>query len=101
MSVTADQYYLVGWRQRDIAKIELASKLFPLNRNIALGPSLYYLVQNYPSEKALFYINKGLRYDPNAVDLLQAKVTYSMMLGKDASETYAKLIKIAPKLKTR
>lgn len=100
LSIVADQYYLVGWKQRDINKIEISANLFPLNRNIALGPSLYYLVQNYPSEKALSYLNRGLAYDPNAVDLLQAKVTYSLMLGKqeEATETYQKLITIAPGL---
>ncbi len=78
----------------------MASKLFPLNRNIALGPSLFYLAENFPSERALIYLNRGLTYDPNAVDLLQAKVTYSLMLGKqkDATDTYIKLIAIAPKI---
>ena len=102
LSVIADQYYLIGWKQHDIDKIEMASKLFPLNRNIALGPSLFYLVENFPSEKALSYLDKGLSYDPNAVDLLQAKVTYSLMLGKqkDATEAYNRLIMLAPKLNT-
>lgn len=76
--------------------------MFPLNRNVALGPALYYLVKNEPSEIAIDYLNKGLRYDPNAVDLLQSKVTYSLMLGKqnDATETYSRLIRLAPKLNT-
>ena len=78
----------------------MAAKLFPLNRNIALGPALFYLVENFPSEKALNYLDKGLSYDPNAVDLLQAKVTYSLMLGKqkDATKAYNRLIVLAPKL---
>ncbi len=77
----------------------MASKLFPLNRNIALGPSLFYLVENFPSDKALFYLDKGLNYDHNAVDLLQAKVTYSLMRGKqkDATDAYIRLIAITPK----
>lgn len=102
LSIAADQYYLIGWKQFDLDKIEIASKLFPLNRNIALGPSLYYLVKNEPSEKALNYINVGLSYDPNAVDLLQAKVTYNLMLGKqeDATKAYSKLVVIAPKVNT-
>lgn len=101
LSIVADQYYLIGWKQRDINKIEIASNLFPLNRNIALGPSLYYLTENFPSEKALAYLDKGLNYDRNAVDLLQAKVTYSLMLGKqkEATEAHNRLIIIAPKLR--
>lgn len=102
LAIAGDQYYLIGWKQRDLAKIELAANLFPLNRNVALGPALYYLVKNEPSEIAIDYLNKGLRYDPNAVDLLQSKVTYSLMLGKqnDATETYSRLIRLAPKLNT-
>lgn len=77
----------------------MAASLFPLNRNIALGPSLFYLSENYPSEKALSVLNRGLAYDPNAVDLLQSKVTYSIMLGKNATEAQSKLIRLAPNLK--
>ena len=100
LSIAADQYYLIGWKQLDLKKIEVAANLFPLNRTIALGPAQYYLVKNFPSEEALNHLNKGLNYDPNAVDLLQAKVTYSLMLGrqKDATEAYTRLIKIAPKI---
>ena len=74
----------------------MAASLFPLNRNIALGPSLFYLVENFPSEKALSYLDKGLSYDPNAVDLLQAKITYSVMLGKDVTEAKSRLIMLVP-----
>jgi len=77
----------------------MAASLFPLNRNIALGPSLFYLSENYPSEKALSVLNRGLTYDPNAVDLLQAKVTYSIMLGKNITEAQSRLIRLAPNLK--
>ena len=100
LSIAADQYYLIGWKQLDLKKIEVAANLFPLDRVIALGPAQYYVVKNYPSEEALSYINKGLIYDPNAVDLLQAKMTYSLMLGKqkDATEAYKRLIVIAPKI---
>lgn len=101
LSIVADQYYLIGWKQLDIKKIEVATNLFPLDRVIALGPAQYYVIKNYPSEEALNYINKGLNYDTNAVDLLQARMTYSLMLGKqkDATEAYSRLIVIAPKLK--
>ena len=101
LSIISDQYYLIGWKQRNIDKIDIASTLFPLNRNIALGPSLYYLTENIPSEKALKYLDRGLNYDRNAVDLLQAKVTYSLMLGKqkEATEAYNRLIIIAPNLR--
>lgn len=100
LSIAADQYYLVGWKQLDLAKIEIASILFPLNRNIALGPAYYHLIKNEPSEKALRYLNIGLNYDPNAVDLLQSKFTYSVMLGKneEANRAYVRLSLIAPKL---
>lgn len=102
LSIAADQHYLIGWKQRDINKIELASKLFPLDRTIALGPSLFYLIENLPTEKALRYLDRGLKYDRNAVDLLQAKVTYSLMLGKqiEATNAYNRLIIIAPNLDT-
>jgi hypothetical protein len=99
LSIVADYQYLIGWKQRDINKIEMAASLFPLNRNIALGPSLFYLSENYPSEKALSVLNKGLSYDPNAVDLLQAKVTYSIMLGRDVTEAKSRLIMLAPNLR--
>lgn len=100
LSIAADQYYLIGWKQFDLDKIETASNLFPLNRSIALGPAYYYLMKNEPSDKALYYLNVGLNHDPNAVDLLQAKFTYSFMLGKseEANRAYARLSVIAPNL---
>ena len=90
---------MLGWSQRNLNKIEFASTLFPLNRSIALGPAYFYLAKNDPSEKALNYINAGLIYDPNAVDLLKAKITHSLMLGKqkDATEAYNRLSILAPK----
>jgi hypothetical protein len=94
-----DQYYLLGWSRHDLRKIEFASSLFPLNRSIALGPAYFYLAKNEPSDKSLHYINAGLIYDPNAVDLLKAKITHSLMLGKqkDATEAYNRLSILAPK----
>jgi hypothetical protein len=90
--------YLTGWQQRDIFKIEKAAKLFSLNRSIALGPSYYFVIKDTPSEQALNYINIGLLYDPNATDLLQAKVKYSFMLGKneEAKLAYDRLAILAP-----
>jgi hypothetical protein len=44
-------------------KIEIAAKLFPLNRSIALGPAQFYVIKDEPSEKALKYIAIGLNYD--------------------------------------
>lgn len=89
---------MVGWKHLDLHKIEIAAKLFPLNRSIALGPAQYFVIQDEPSEKALSYLNVGLHYDPNAVDLLQSKFKYSYMMGKneEALNTYQKLKKIAP-----
>ena len=76
--------------------------MFPINRTIALGPSLYYITaKNAPSFEVLSQVDKGLKYDPNAIDMLQAKVRYSYMLGKqnnaDAIGAYNKLLSMAPK----
>ena len=98
LSITSDQFYLAGWIQRDLHKIEIAAKLFPLNRSIALGPAQFYVIKDEPSEKALRYIAVGLNYDPNAIDLLQANFKYKYMMGKneEALNAYQKLKKIAP-----
>lgn len=98
LSITADQIYLTGWRQLNIFKIEKASILFPLNRSIALGPSYYFILREIPSDLALAYIDRGLKYDPNATDILQAKIRYSLLLGKkeEAVGAYNRLSLIAP-----
>lgn len=79
-------------------KIEIAAKLFSLNRNIALGPAQFYVIKDEPSEKALKYIAVGLNYDPNAIDLLQSNFKYKYMMGKneEALNAYQKLKDIAP-----
>jgi tetratricopeptide (TPR) repeat protein len=98
LSIISDQFYLAGWIQQDLHKIEIAAKLFPLNRSIALGPAQFYVIKDEPSEKALKYIAIGLNYDPNAIDLLQSNFKYKYMMGKDeeALNAYQKLKKLAP-----
>ena len=98
LAITADQLYLIGWRQHDAFKIELAAQLFRFDRSIALGTSYLFLELNNPTEQALNYINRGLTYDPNAADLLQAQMQYSFKLGKkdEAVRAYARLALIAP-----
>jgi len=98
LSIISDQIYLAGWKQLDIHRIEIAAKLFPLNRSIALGPAQFYVIKDEPSEKALKYITVGLNYDPNAIDLLQSNFKYKYMMGKneEALNTYRKLKALAP-----
>lgn len=56
------------------------------------------LQEDTPTIKGLSYVNVGLHYDPNAVDLLRAKLVYNFKLGKqnEAIAAYLKLSAIAP-----
>ena len=98
MAIISDYFYLTGWQQSNIHRIEIAAKLFPLNRTIALGPAQFYIAKDEPSEKALKYIAVGLNYDPNAIDLLQADFKYKYMMDKndEVLNTYRKLKALAP-----
>jgi tetratricopeptide (TPR) repeat protein len=98
LAITADQFYSTGSQHNDISKLELAAYLFPIERNIALGPSYYFLKINKPTEQALKYINRGLSYDQNSAELLQASMLCSFKLGKknEAIRAYIRLSVIAP-----
>ncbi len=78
----------------------MAAHLFPYERLIALGTTYYILVilKDDKSEQALAYIDRGLEYDPNAADLLQAQMQYNYLLGKndEAIRSYVRLSLIAP-----
>ncbi len=99
-AIIGDYLYLKGWQQRDIVKVEMATHLFPYERLIALGTTYYILtvLKDEKTEQALTYINRGLDYDPNAADLLQAQMQYNYLLGKndEAIRSYVRLSLIAP-----
>jgi hypothetical protein len=100
LAITADQFYSIGSQHNDVSKFEIAAKLFPIQRDIALGPSYYYLILNKPTEQSLAYINRGILYDPNAVDLIKAEIQHSFALGKkdEAVRAFIRLSIIAPNL---
>lgn len=83
---------------KDVNKFKIAASLFQLDRNIALGPAYFYLLNHKATEEALYFINKGITYDPNAADLLAAKMQYSFTLGKndDVVRAFNRLALIAP-----
>jgi hypothetical protein len=89
---------LQGKLQLNIHKLELAARLFPINRNIALGPAYYFLATNKATEQSLAYINYGLKYDSNNFDLIKTEMVYSFKLGKndEALRAYARMALIAP-----
>ena len=98
LCIASDQLYLIGWKHKNIDYLIKASHIFTIQRDIRLGPSYYFLTQDKASEEALRYINIGIDYDPNAADLLQAQVKYSLLLGKnsDAIRSFGRLALIAP-----
>jgi hypothetical protein len=55
---------------------------------------------NKPTEQSLAYINRGILYDPNAVDLIKAEIQHSFALGKkdEAVRAFIRLSVIAPNL---
>lgn len=98
LAIVADQFYSIGSRHNDVSKLELAAQLFPIERNIALGPSFYFMATNNATEQALAYINRGLEYDPYSVDLIESKIQYSLKLGKneEAIRAFNRLALIVP-----
>jgi hypothetical protein len=89
---------LLGAKHKDIEKFKIAAHLFQLDRNIALGPAYYYLMERQATEESLYYMNIGIAYDPNAVDLINGMMIYNFILGKnnDALIAFNKLAKLAP-----
>jgi len=81
--------------------LDLSAHLFPMNRYIALGPTYYFIVNRKATEQALSFVNRGLEYDPNAGDLIQAEMEFSFLLGKndEAIRAYNRLSLIAPNSK--
>src|SRR5690242_3321764 len=57
LSITADQFYLNGWKEKSIEKIELAALLFPIERDLALGSTYYYLLSKNPTELTIAYLD--------------------------------------------
>ena len=98
MATISDQFYLRGSLHKNVEEFKIASLLFRLDRNIALGPPYYYLIEGKPTEEALYYMNMGIAYDPNAVDLINAKMIFSFELGKneDALKAFNRLALIVP-----
>lgn len=94
----SDQLYLEGCKSLNITHFEKAARLFKIDRDIAVGPAIFYVKQNKASEEALIAINNGLKFDPYAADLLRAKMTHSFKLGKtsEALDAYNKLAAIEP-----
>ncbi len=83
---------------KDINRFKIAANIFKIDRNIALGPAYFYLIKGEVTEEALLNINNGLKYDPNAPDLLKASMLYSFRLGKqnEALDAFNKLASLVP-----
>ena len=98
LSIISDQIYLEASKHNDVEKFKVAASLFRLDRNIVTGPAYFYFIQRKATAEALYNINQGLNFDPNAADLLQAKIAFSYSLGKtdDTIRAYARLAMIAP-----
>ena len=102
MGFIADQINLWGGHYNNSVRAsEIAAKIFPFERDIALAPAYYYVVfPNVQNPVALQAIKDGIKFDPLAVDLIIGKMTYEIFLNniKDAVETRKQLCKIIPKM---
>ena len=98
----ADQINLWGgYYNNSVKASEIAARLFPFERDIALAPAYYYTVfPNVQNPIALQTIKDGIEFDPLAVDLIIGKMTYEVFLNKtkDAIETHKQLCKIVPRI---
>ncbi len=81
-----------------MALIELAAHLFPINRYIVLGPTYYFILNRKATEQALSFVIRGLKFDPNAADIIQAEMEFNFLLGKndETIRAFNRLVVIAP-----
>jgi tetratricopeptide (TPR) repeat protein len=96
-AVIADQLYLWAWPSHP-ERLELAARIFPYERAIAISPGYFYLLANKPSLKALHEVRKALEWDNGAADLIQAEMVYSFAMGKtdEAVAAFYRLKRIDP-----
>jgi cytochrome c-type biogenesis protein CcmH/NrfG len=78
--------------------LKIASKMYPYNRDIMLGPAYFILNDGTVSEENFNILKEELANDPNTVDLSVVYMKMAAVLGhaNEAIKTYNKLIKLAP-----
>src|ERR1700690_3014611 len=73
LAFCGDQLYLIGLEQHDVGKLEFAARLFPFERDIAIGPGMLYVIIWTDDRRALGAIRMAQEFDPYAADLLRGE----------------------------
>lgn len=81
LAFCGDQLYLVGLEQHDAGKLELAARLFPFERDIAIGTGMLYVIISTDDRRALGAIRMAQEFDPYAADLLRGEAAYAYHFG--------------------
>lgn len=89
LGLWGDQLHVWGWRGADLSLLTLASKVFPFQRDIAVGPATYFVLNRGRPMEALPHIRRGVAYDPWSAELALAQLTYASLLGRSDEATQA------------
>jgi hypothetical protein len=83
-----------------IPQLELASRLWPFERNIAVAPA-YYALNHWtiPGDYSERMVLNGLSYDPNSADLLigYAEVLESLNRSPEAEPYWTRALALSPR----
>lgn len=79
-------------------KLEIASKIFPYNREIVVGPAFKAILDGIPTKESFEHIRIGLKTDPYSVEMSLANMKTSAIIGDnfEALKSYYVLKRIAP-----
>jgi hypothetical protein len=100
LGLISDQLYLEGVLKQDLSKFNLALKLFPLDKDILVGPAQLYAAHKTISVEAFKSVNEALKYDPYSPQFLNLQLQYAIIYKDEilANLAFRKLQKIAPSL---
>ena len=96
--ILADQVYLKAIQQGNFVKLEVASYLFPFEREILIGPAQLQFRQKTIDTNSVALYKEILTYDPYSVQFLGVYVQLEYLYGNknEAKLAYKKLKLIAP-----
>ena len=93
-----DQIYLIGLKEQNFIKLDVARYFFPFEREILIGPAQLYFQNKILDNWSLYYYKEALKYDPYSAQFLGVYIQLLYLTGNknEASISKQKLKQIAP-----
>lgn len=94
----ADQIYLKGLKEGEIAYFKLSKDIFPFDKEIIVAEALTFIRNKIVNEKVNLSLKEALKYDPYSAEMLGMYVQYANHFGnkKEANSSFVLLKKISP-----